>query len=253
MREDRKWMDYRTLPDRQGWNEDFFEGVEDFLKFATSKAAYMNGDKIRCPCSKCVNMKCKDLDDCRNHLYEFGFTENYYTWIFHGEPHQQIHPSPNEVAIVKDEELNACHPSSTSQIDNADSENAEKDSSSNFLKVLQASYQPLWKGHPHHTQLSTTLKLVNFKFEHNLSETVMGSLLDLVCELLPADNNLPRNSFEANKLLTDLGLPIEDRDDKDDSENDTYDDEDCSENDTNDDEDCSESDTDDNDDDGYAF
>ncbi|MDQ9474657.1 hypothetical protein RF074_03480, partial [Serratia marcescens] len=69
--------------------------------------------------------------------------------------------------------------------------------------------------------LSTTLKLVDFKIEHNLSETVMDSLLGLVCELLPADNNLPRSSFEANKLLTDLGLPIEDKDDKDDSESDT--------------------------------
>ncbi|CAH9097982.1 unnamed protein product [Cuscuta europaea] len=84
-RQNRSWM-YQKHRDNYGIRSEFLNGVEDFIKFAQEQKNYMDGDKIRCPCTKCKNLQFKDVDQVVWDLYEKGFVANYYNWTSHGEP-----------------------------------------------------------------------------------------------------------------------------------------------------------------------
>ena len=44
----------------------------------------MDGDKIKCPCTKCDNKAYKVVDEAKYHLYKFGFVPNYGLHIIIG-------------------------------------------------------------------------------------------------------------------------------------------------------------------------
>jgi hypothetical protein len=57
--------------------------VTRFLAFAFRNSAV--GNKILCPCRKCVNSFWKEASDVREHLKCDGFLQGYTTWTLHGE------------------------------------------------------------------------------------------------------------------------------------------------------------------------
>ena len=61
----------------------YLQGVNSFLAFAFRNSAV--GDKILCPCRKCVNSFWRDSSDIREHLICDGFLKGYTTWNLHGE------------------------------------------------------------------------------------------------------------------------------------------------------------------------
>ena len=81
--ENRKWMYDRY--DQKKLKDDYYAGVETFVKFATSHVRLMDGNKIKCPCQRCRNCRFHLPDDVREHLYRHGFLPNYYQWTAHGE------------------------------------------------------------------------------------------------------------------------------------------------------------------------
>ncbi|CAH9094712.1 unnamed protein product [Cuscuta europaea] len=84
-RQNRSWM-YEKHGEKRGIRDEFLKGIEQFIKFALEQKNFMDGDKIRCPCTKCKNLKFKDSDDVAWDLYKKGFVDNYYNWTAHGEP-----------------------------------------------------------------------------------------------------------------------------------------------------------------------
>ena len=84
MSESRQWMYRRYLPEG-GWNPRFLEGIEEFIKVASSKPAYLDKHRIRCPCKKCDNKRYTDPMEVRYHLARFGFVKDYHLWRFQGE------------------------------------------------------------------------------------------------------------------------------------------------------------------------
>jgi len=57
--------------------------VNGFLAFAFRNSAV--GDKILCPCRKCVNSFWSEASDVCEHLICDGFIQGYTTWNLHGE------------------------------------------------------------------------------------------------------------------------------------------------------------------------
>jgi Transposase-associated domain len=82
---DREWMDKRLDANKKP-NIEYRDGVLGFLEMA-KKHAVLNErpDQIKCPCAKCDNRKSAPSLEVRNHLYRWGFRNNYYTWSYHGE------------------------------------------------------------------------------------------------------------------------------------------------------------------------
>ena len=56
-------------------NQDFVDGLQSFLDFASSQQQCMDGNKISCPCNgrKCQNHVYHDLDTIQFHVAKYGF------------------------------------------------------------------------------------------------------------------------------------------------------------------------------------
>ncbi|KAL0455864.1 UNVERIFIED_CONTAM: hypothetical protein Slati_0925600 [Sesamum latifolium] len=66
-------------------SEEFEDGIREIVNWAKDQQAYMNGEKIRCPCRKCKNCVFKTTDEVMFDICMKGFIEGYYNWTAHGE------------------------------------------------------------------------------------------------------------------------------------------------------------------------
>jgi hypothetical protein len=57
--------------------------VNSFLAFAFRNSAI--GNRILCPCRKCVNSFWREASEVREHLIYVGFLKGYIMWTLHGE------------------------------------------------------------------------------------------------------------------------------------------------------------------------
>ena len=68
-------------------NLEFLVGLEEFIEFPCSKPEWMNGNKMKCPCTltKCRNCSYHQIDIAKYHLMKNDFIPGYYVWARHGE------------------------------------------------------------------------------------------------------------------------------------------------------------------------
>lgn len=66
--------------------DEFDNRVKEFLNFAYSHLEVVDHGKIRCPCSKCRNMRFDNRDNVHYHLKRYGFERGYNRWDAHREP-----------------------------------------------------------------------------------------------------------------------------------------------------------------------
>ncbi|XP_074359980.1 uncharacterized protein LOC141700105 [Apium graveolens] len=83
-------------------------------------------------------------------------------------------------------------------------EDCDKESD-NFKRFVADAEQPLFEG-SECTKLESVLKLHNWKARFGVSDKAFTDLLQSIGSILPKDNLLPSNMYEAKKTLTDLGL-----------------------------------------------
>ncbi|XP_042441812.1 uncharacterized protein LOC122027062 isoform X3 [Zingiber officinale] len=88
-------------------------------------------------------------------------------------------------------------------------ENANNAPYLQFQEVLSAANKPLWAGCTSHTKLSFTIKLLNIKAKHNVSEDCFNAIVQVFGEALPRDHIMPNDFCSMKKLMKDLGLPME--------------------------------------------
>ena len=84
MAADRGWM-YNVEATDRFLSDIFCSNLDVFLDFAFSNKAFVDNNRIKCPCLECDNKHFKTRNDVMFHLYEKGFTPNYTTWFAHGE------------------------------------------------------------------------------------------------------------------------------------------------------------------------
>ncbi|KAL8149673.1 hypothetical protein AgCh_006621 [Apium graveolens] len=139
----------------------------------------------------------------RGHLYESGFSLGYSEWIWHGEKHVNSTRSsvgstcPPSKPIPISETFNICEAA-------YNREDCDKESD-NFKRFVADAEQPLFEG-SECTKLESVLKLHNWKARFGVSDKAFTDLLQSIGSILPKDNLLPSNMYEAKKTLTDLGL-----------------------------------------------
>ncbi|XP_065867486.1 uncharacterized protein [Euphorbia lathyris] len=214
VRADRIWM-YNRLTSNGMLNWTFVTGVDEFVSFAASKPVFMNGEKIRCACENCANRCFQNLDDCKLHLYKYGFIPNYFEWVNHGEPyvgnssrqvdddvdghhHDPISPFRQCVYDAAGPELEAHIP-----------EEEPNPESKKFFAMLSSLDEELYPGCDNHSVLSMMARLLNIKSENHITERCFDSILELLHEALPSGNKMAKNFYETKKLIQGLGLPVE--------------------------------------------
>ncbi|XP_074364575.1 uncharacterized protein LOC141705573 [Apium graveolens] len=176
-------------------------GVENFLIFAEENAK--NPKKIPCPCAHCSKFKKFSMNIIRGHLYESGFSSGYSDWIWQEENHNNSSRSsvgstcPPSKPIPISETFNVCEAAYSR-------EDSDKESD-NFKRFVVDAEQPLFEG-SECTKLESVLKLHNWKARFRVSDKAFTDLLQSIGLILPKENLLPSNMYEAKKTLTDLGL-----------------------------------------------
>ncbi|XP_074343040.1 uncharacterized protein LOC141680825 [Apium graveolens] len=162
--------------------------VEEFLIFAEENCK--DPKRIPCPCGRCVNFKKFSTKIIRGHIYDHGFSLGYVDWIWHEEKSTRSTRPSIETVEVCEAAFNLG--------------NYDKDSY-DFQRFVVDAEQPLFEG-SECTKLQSMLKLHNWKARFGISDTAFTELLSSVGSILPKDNVLPPNAYEAKKTLSDLGL-----------------------------------------------
>ncbi|KAL0345800.1 UNVERIFIED_CONTAM: hypothetical protein Sradi_4411300 [Sesamum radiatum] len=242
LRKLRKWMYEENLPGNIGIRKEFADGVTEFINLAKTQFAFMDGEKIRYPCSNCRNNNFKSTEEVTYDLYRKGFVKNYYNWISHGEPLQMDYEHPmssnnfvdqmtnwnNYEQLNWDQRMvfdaagsvfrpqgNAYNESHTNEagLNSNDGVQHNTDNlgalSEKFVDVVRASDQPLYSGSETHSQLSALARLVNIKSEYNISQSCHDQYLQVTNEMLPRDHTLPNDYYSTKKLIRELCLPVE--------------------------------------------
>ena len=78
-----------------------------------------------------------------------------------------------------------------------------------FQYMSSESKKPLYPGCTRFSKLSAVLKLLNLKADNGWSDKSFTSLLELLREMLPDNNELPCTIYQAKKLICPMGLKIE--------------------------------------------
>ncbi|XP_017223512.2 uncharacterized protein LOC108199985 [Daucus carota subsp. sativus] len=188
---------------------DYEIGVEEFLIYAQENSK--DPKRIPCPCARCANFKQFSVNIIRGHIYENGFSLGYVNWIWHGEndigttrssvgstPLPTLVPNfDTNIDVDISETVNVCEAAYKSY--DYDNESFE------FRRFVADAQQPLFEGSDY-TKLESMLKLHNWKARFGISDTAFSDLLSSIGSFLPKDNVMPANSYEAKKILSNLGL-----------------------------------------------
>nr|GME09613.1 uncharacterized protein LOC109179592 [Ipomoea batatas] len=195
--------------------KEFLDGLKTFIDFATtSQRSWMDGERIRCPCTqrKCQNTKFLDVPTMKYHLAKNGFVSDYYVWRFHGERivTADVDRDVGGPSQMTDEEAsNAYHTmvmDATGVQFNVDEiEESPNPEAQKFYDVLKAADQGLFPECKKHSQLSFVARLMSLKYENHISEKCFNQITELIKEVVPEDNLVPDNFYETKRLLRGMG------------------------------------------------
>lgn len=82
----RSWMDRNHQDPSTGLlTEEFVQGLQQFMSFASNQQITMETGKMYCPCPVCKNRRFGTVSGVWKHLYSRGFMAGYKIWYSHGE------------------------------------------------------------------------------------------------------------------------------------------------------------------------
>ena len=78
-----------------------------------------------------------------------------------------------------------------------------------FMKLLEDANQPFYEGCKHFSKLSTIVHLYHMKCLNSWTKKSFIMLLQFSLDFLPSNAKLPKDCYEAKKIIKDLGLSYE--------------------------------------------
>ena len=159
-----------------------------------------NGGKYFFPCIKCVNGRRQSLNDIRSYFICKGISPTYTKWIWHGElPQMSTIPQTEAINVQIGDHIE-------DMIPNLGQEGFWQAYAPYYEKLQTDSKKPLYLGCTTFTRLPAVLGLVNLKARFGWSDKSFTELLVLLKNMLLEDNTLPKNHYEAKKILCSLGM-----------------------------------------------
>jgi len=170
---------------------EYEKGVEEFIEFAKAKS---DPTWMKCPCTKCANVRFADEDCIREHLFCVGIMQHYTKWIHHGE--SDDHGTRNYCDVGIEDMVEDAFEEFTGDPDR-------------FLDLLSEAEAPLYSGCSKFTKLSGLVSLWNLKGRNGWSDTSFNDLLVLLHDMLPENNLIPETVYKAKTTLKALGMEYE--------------------------------------------
>ncbi|GJS72274.1 hypothetical protein Tco_0705115 [Tanacetum coccineum] len=148
----------------------------------------------------------------RRHLIEHGFDKNYTCWDLHGETREPQVDSQTFVSDTNHEENDSNDDNYRNNLDEM-LQDAERNVDEKNVKKLQQLFveaeKALYNGCKKFTKLSFVVKLLDLKAKNNWSDKSFTTLLELLHEAFPEDNELPVSTYQAKKLTCPMGLEVQ--------------------------------------------
>ena len=184
----------------------YIEGVNAFINFA--RAVVDSSGNILCPCIHYVNCYRQSPHTVRIHMLHHGIIQSYINWYNHGEPcllNKNIHD--NEMS-------NGDHIDSIDALVGdrirGEPRNATEDKEvRHFDKLEVDAKHELYLDCTNYSILKFVIEMLNVKVMTNLSNKGLNMMLELLTKVLPKGNLVPRSTYEAKKILRDLGMSFE--------------------------------------------
>ena len=206
--------------------EEYKEGLWKFMGLVANQEITREQGMTVCPCIKCENEKVVKVDLVWRHLYNRGFTLEYYIWLSHGEDLANMPGISRRVGRVEGSNIDRIvEEDSTTIRDNVEgmirdrfpevvetsnivqSPNPE---SRRFFEMLEAAKHPIYDGCKEgHSPLSAATRMMRIKTNFNLTEDCVDAFADMFYDYLPEGNLAPRSYYAIQKLVAGLGLPYQ--------------------------------------------
>ena len=214
---------------RRNSNE-YLSGVREFMEVAVEDMTRKGHKKMICPCVDCGNDKRQTVDEVKCHLIQRGFTRKYTNWYWHGEDRvddDEATSVPVSGGINVNSNVDGNENVENFEIfdDVPDNENFENnnieldelmhdvegefvDYPNIFENMSADSKKPLFPNCTKYTKLSAVFKLFNLKAKNGWSDKSFTSLLELLGDMLPENNELPLSTYRARKMLCPLIMEV---------------------------------------------
>ena len=218
---DKSWMKITNRRLRE-----YLDGVQQFLNFA-SNHAHLDGT-ILCPCRKCVHRNSWPINVIQAHLVSNGICMCYNPCVFNGKslsaqtsteiPNSHAQENLIEYADLRDMlhdmfliQNMASRPmeevSVVQQPIEGPTEGPNEDAF-RFMKLLEDANQPCYKGCKHFSKLSAIVHLYHMKCLNGWTKKSFTKLLKFLLDFLPSNAKLPKDCYQAKKIIKDLGLAM---------------------------------------------
>ena len=216
MTSDRSWMYKRMLSD--GFlSLEFVNHLDNFIEFAKQHPECMRGELLKCPCilRSCQNTHYRSVDDVKLHVMKYGFVQEYFVWIHHGEdalmqqPVEEFAYGNVECSSVQRMVIDVAGPAARLFGDEDFDEEAPNEEAQKFYDMMRAAEESIWLGNKKHSSLSAAVKMLDIKCRHGASVSLVDDMSNFIQELLPDNNKMPTDFANIKKLVKGLGLPVE--------------------------------------------
>jgi len=160
----------------------------------------MPGWNFFCPCVKYGNGRCQSVNDIRSHHICHRIILKYTKWIWHGEFLDKLTVSHTEPV---DLEVEDC---TEDMIHDLRQDGFQQAHAPFYEKIESDSKKLLYSGCITFTRYLAVLALVNLKAIFKWSNKIFSELLVLLKKMFPKDSTLPKNHYEAKKILCPVGM-----------------------------------------------
>lgn len=191
-------------------------GAKKFLHFASLERP--DASAILCPCRKCHNMKFVRKELIVEHIVVDGFLTSYISWIYHGE---KLFSSKLVNQLDKGDEMQdmlheafGIPPTSNfvdmdtgvEGFDGSNQHNMGFDKKTKeFFSLLKEAKHELYPGSTY-SLLSFLVCLLHLKCLNGWSNKSFSMLLELLKDVLPEGETLPKSFYDSKNIVKDLGL-----------------------------------------------
>ena len=173
----------------------------------------------------------------KSHLIRRGFVEIYHVWAWHRESYgktstaatkEKTHndqDDDDDINVESDDfieegdyvendiegDLETGNDNFDEMFCDVENEyiNDENDAYKKFAELKNDSQIPLFPGCKTFTKLSAVLNLYNLKASNGWSDKSFTALLQLLGDMLPEKNELPKSCYQAKKLMCPMGMEVE--------------------------------------------
>lgn len=184
-------------------------GLQQFLDYAIDK--FGDHGLIQCPCKKCMGGPWLPRHDVNDHLIIHGFKAGYeICWDQHGEsrPQEGNQPEGGVEQMLHDIFPFVGHNdgASTSMADPVIDRMTNSVDVEKVRKLMDDADVPLYPGCDKMAKLEFLIRLYHAKCSNGFSNNGVNCILELLGDILPDDARIPKNNYEASKIIEQLGF-----------------------------------------------